>query len=162
MTLERADLRDIFEVLVIDLIGVAAGSALPDLAIQQTLRRLEACRCGCGCASVVDAGAGGTAGRACRDGAGGGGDRLWPAVLAWSGWLGRIYDFQGAGMAIEVKATISISHHIGSRGWINWISRIQQLGPRAARINETAEGHSLPKVIGALRKACSGSSERSC
>jgi len=42
VTLERADLHDIFEVLVLDLLSVASSAPSPDLAIQQTIRRLEA------------------------------------------------------------------------------------------------------------------------
>jgi hypothetical protein len=75
-----------------------------------------------------------------------------PAVSAWCGPLGRIHDFEGAGVAIEVKATIGISHHIR-------ISRLDQLDSEGlsslvlarARFVEAADGHSLSEVIGTLR-----------
>jgi hypothetical protein len=154
VTLERVDLRDIFEVLVTDLIGVAANSASPDFAIQQTLRRLEAWQV---CLRVRQRGLtreeqAGLLGELAVMERAAAEIGLAPAVSAWCGPLGRIHDFEGAGVAIEVKAAIGISHHIR-------ISRLDQLDSEGVsslvlarvRFNETADGHSLPEVIGALR-----------
>ena len=42
VTLERADLLDVFEILAVDLVSVAQRAASPDSAVRQIIRRLEA------------------------------------------------------------------------------------------------------------------------
>jgi hypothetical protein len=155
VTLERADLRDIFEVLVLDLLSVASSSPSPDLAIQQTVRRLEAWQV---CLRVRRRGLvreeqAGLLGElavmelvAAEIG-------LARAIAAWRGPLDGIHDFEAAGVAIEVKAAIGLSHHIH-------ISRLDQLDSEGlgalvllrARFQEAPEGLTLPETISALRK----------
>src|SRR5713101_188016 len=114
VTLERADLRDIFKVLVLDLLSVASASPSPDLAIQQTVRRLEAWQV---CLRVR------RRGLARGEQAGLLGELavmelvaaeigLARAIAAWRGPLDGIHDFEAAGVAIEAKAAIGLSHHI--------------------------------------------------
>jgi len=155
VTLERADLRDIFEVLVLDLLFVASSSPLPDLAIQQTIRRLEAWQV---CLHIR------RRGLSREEQAGLLGELavmelvqteigLAAAIAAWCGPLSGIHDFQAAGVALEVKATIGLSHHIR-------ISRLDQLdsgGLHAlvllrARFQEAPEGLTLPELIGSVRR----------
>lgn len=155
VTLERTDLQDIFEVLVVDLISVAAAAPSAGLAIQQIIRRLEAWQV-ClrarrrglereeqtgllGELAVLDLLAEET-GLAC-------------AIAAWSGPLGGIHDFQAAGVAVEVKTAVGISHHIR-------ISHLDQLDSEGlgrlilarVRFHEGPEGVTLPEMINALRK----------
>jgi hypothetical protein len=67
--------------------------------------------------------------------------------------LDGIHDFQAAGVAVEVKATIGLSHHIR-------ISRLDQLDSGGlgtlvllrARFHEALEGFTLPEVLDASRK----------
>jgi hypothetical protein len=74
------------------------------------------------------------------------------AISAWSGPADGIHDFNGVGVAVEVKATVGLSHHLR-------ISRLDQLdgtGLRAlvllrARFHEAPDGLTLPEVIGGLR-----------
>jgi hypothetical protein len=74
------------------------------------------------------------------------------AITAWTGPLDGIHDFQSAGLAIEVKSTIGVSHHIR-------IPRLDQLDAEGldhlvlvrARFHEAPEGVTLPELIGALR-----------
>jgi Putative PD-(D/E)XK family member, (DUF4420) len=75
------------------------------------------------------------------------------AIAAWCGPLAGIHDFEGARVAIQVKAAIGLSHHIR-------ISRLDQLDAESlgalvlarARFQEAPDGLTLPEVIGALRK----------
>jgi Putative PD-(D/E)XK family member, (DUF4420) len=155
VTLERADLRDIFEVLAVDLITVALDSHSPELSIQHIVRRLEAWQV---CLRVRQRGLtrdeqAGLLGElavmelmATEIG-------LPRAIAAWCGPLAAIHDFEGAGVAIEVNAAIGLSHHIR-------ISRLDQLDAEGlgalvlarARFQEALDGLTLPEVIGALRK----------
>jgi hypothetical protein len=154
VTLERPDLREVYEILVLDLISVAAASASAELAIQHILRRLEAwqaClrarRSGLQREELV-----GLLGElavlerlAAEIG-------LPQAITAWNGPLGGIHDFQSAGVAIEVKSTIGVSHHIH-------MSRLDQLDTEGlhylflarARFHEAPEGLTLPELIAGLR-----------
>jgi hypothetical protein len=155
VTLERPDLRDIFEVLVVDLLTVASSSNSPDHAIQQAIRRIEAWQV---CLRIR------RRGLAREEQAGLLGELavmefvqaeigLAATIAAWRGPLGGIHDFQAAGVAVEVKATIGLSHHLR-------ISRLDQLessGLHAlvllrVRFQETPEGLTLPEVIGSLRR----------
>jgi len=153
--LERTDLQDIFEVLAVDLISVAADAPSAGLAIHQIVRRLEAWQV-ClrarrrglereeqtgllGELAMLDFLADET-GLAC-------------AVAAWCGPLGGIHDFQAAGVAVEVKTTGGISHHIR-------VSHLDQLDSEGlgrlilarVRFHEGPEGITLPEMISALRK----------
>jgi hypothetical protein len=155
VTLERADLRDIYEILVLDLISVASAAPSPDLAIQHTIRRLEAWQV---CLQVR------RRGLTREEQAGLLGElavlellqveiSVPAAIAAWRGPLGGIHDFQAAGTALEVKATIGLSQDIR-------ISRLQQLdftGLQAlalvrARFQEGQGGMTLPEVIANLRQ----------
>jgi hypothetical protein len=154
LTLERGDLRDVFEVLVIDLIAVAAGARSPDLAIQQTARRLEAWQV-ClrvrqrGLTREEQAGLLGELAVMERVAAEIGPPR---AVRAWLGPVSGIHDFEGAGLAIEVKATVGPSHYIR-------ISHLDQLDSTGlaglilvrARFQEAADGRTLPEAVSAVR-----------
>ncbi len=155
VTLERPDLRDIYEILVVDLISVASTAPSPDLAIQQTIRRLEAWQV---CLHVR------RRGLSREEQAGLLGELAvlevlqtetgWSAaVAAWRGPLGGVHDFQAAGAALEVKTTIGLSRDIR-------ISRLQQLdftGLQAlvlvrVRLQEAPGGMTLPEIIGILRQ----------
>ena len=161
VTLERADLHEIFEVLAVDLLSVAADSPSPDLAIQHTVRRLEAWQV-ClrarrrglpreeqagllGELAVMDL-------LAAEIG-------LARTVTAWRGPLDGIHDFEAAGVAIEAKAAIGLSRHVR-------ISRLDQLdseGLRAlvlvrTKFQELPDGLTLPETVGALRTTI----ERDC
>jgi hypothetical protein len=155
VTLERADLHDRFEVLVLDLLSVASSAPSPDLAIQQTIRRLEAwqvClhvrRRGLAREEVVGL-LGELAAMELVEAEIG----LAGAIAAWCGPLDGIHDFQAFGLALEVKATIGLSHHIR-------ISRLDQLdggGIHAlvllrTRFQETPDGLTLPEQIGTFRR----------
>jgi hypothetical protein len=155
VTLERTDLQDIFEVLVIDLISVTADAPSAAFAIQQTIRRLEAWQV-ClrarrrglereeqigllGELAVLDL---------LAEEIG-----LARATAAWYGPLGGIHDFQAGGVAVEVKTAVGISHHIR-------ISSLDQLDPEGlghlilarVRFHEGPEGITLPEMISTLRK----------
>jgi hypothetical protein len=154
VTLERPDLRDVYEILVLDLIAVAAASTSAELAIQHIVRRLEtwqvclrARRRGLPQEELV-----GLFGEltilerlAVEIG-------LPQAIAAWIGPLDGLHDFQSAGLAFEVKSTIGVSHHIR-------VSRLDQLDAEGldhlvlvrSRFHEAPEGTTLPELIGALR-----------
>jgi hypothetical protein len=154
LTLERADLRDVFEVLVVDLISVVSTSPSPEVTVQQTIRRLEAwqaClharRRGLEREEVV-----GLLGELAVMELVGEQIGFAGAISAWSGPADGIHDFQSLGIAVELKATVGLSHHLR-------ISRLDQLdstGLRAlvllrARFHEAPDGLTLPEVIGGLR-----------
>jgi hypothetical protein len=155
VTLERADLRDIFEVLVLDLLCVVSNASSADLAIRQTIRRLEAWQV---CLHVR------RRGLAREDVVGLLGElaamelveaeiSLAGAIAAWYGPLGGIHDFQVSGMALEVKSTIGLSHHMR-------ISRLDQLDSEGihtlvllrTRFQETPDGLTLPEHVGNFRR----------
>jgi Putative PD-(D/E)XK family member, (DUF4420) len=158
VTLERPDLRDIFEILAIDLISVAAASSSAQSAIQQILRRLgswQVClraRRG-GLQREEQAGLLGEIAvlQKLADEIG-----FPQAIAAWTGPLDGIHDFQLGGLVVEVKSTIGVSHHIR-------ISRLDQLDAEGLdqlllarmRFHEAPEGMTLPEVIGGLRKTVS-------
>ena len=128
MTLERPDLRDIFEVLVVDLISVAAAAPSADLGIQHTVRRLEAWQA---CLRARRRGLE----REAQTGLFGelavldmlANDIGLPdAISAWSGPADGIHDFQARGIAVEVKTAIGISHLIR-------IARLDQLDAEGLR-----------------------------
>ena len=154
VTLERPDLRDIYEVLAIDVISVAAESASANKAIQNILRRLEAWQV-ClrarhqGLQREELAGLLGELAMLERLAAEIG---LPQAVAAWNGPLDGIHDFQAAGVAIEVKSALGLSRSIG-------ISRLDQLDSEGldqlllarVRFHEAPEGATLPEIIVGLR-----------
>jgi hypothetical protein len=155
VTLERPDLREIFEILAVDLISVAVASSSGQSAIQQVVRRLESWQ------ACLRARRGGLQ----RDEqAGLFGElavleklalQIGPpqAITAWTGPLDGIHDFQLDGLAVEVKSTIGVSHQIR-------ISRLDQLDADGLdqlllarmRFHEAPEGMTLPEVVGNLRK----------
>jgi hypothetical protein len=156
VTLERADLLDIFEVLALDLVSVAQGAASPDAAVRQIIRRLEAWQA---CLRARHQGL------TKEEQAGLLGELVvielateqvgWPrAIACWRGPLGGIHDFEGAGVAVEVKTSIGVSHHLQ-------ISHLDQLDDQGlmrlivARIKfqETPDGATLPEVVGRIRQA---------
>ncbi len=155
VTLERPDLRDIFEVLVLDLLTVASSASSPELGIHQTIRRLEAWQV---CLHVR------RRGLAREEVVGLLGELavmelveaeigLAAAIVAWRGPLDGIHDFEASGVALEVKATVGLSHHIR-------ISRLDQMdsgGIHAlvlvrTRFQETPDGLTLPEHVGSLRR----------
>jgi hypothetical protein len=154
LTLERADLRDIFEVLALDLVSVATASTLAGQAISQIVRRVEAWQA---CLRSRQRGL------SREEQAGLIGELVVVSIAAeeiamadvldaWSGPMNGLHDFQGAGIAIEVKTTIGVSQQIH-------ISRLDQLNPRGLdtlllariRLHEAPSGKTLPEFIGALR-----------
>jgi Putative PD-(D/E)XK family member, (DUF4420) len=155
VTLERPDLRDIFEVLVVDLISVAAVAPSADLGIQHTVRRLEAWQA---CLRARRRGLE----REAQTGLFGelavldmlANDIGLPdAVSAWSGPADGIHDFQAQGIAVEVKTAIGISHLIR-------IARLDQLDAEGlrqlvltrVRFREGPDGVTLPELINVLRR----------
>lgn len=150
VTLERADLRDIFEILVLDLIAVASTAPSPGLAILHTIRRLETWQV---CLHIRRRGLSreeqaGLLGEIAVM------DLLHPeigfpaAIRAWNGPLGGIHDFQAVGTALEVKATIGVSRDIRISG----LQQLDATGLRAlilvrVRFNEAPEGMTLPEVL---------------
>jgi hypothetical protein len=155
VTLERADLRDIFEILVLDLLSVASSASSADLAIHRAIRRLEAwqiClhlrRQGLAREDVVGLLGELAAMEFVQSEIG-----LVGAISAWCGPMDGIHDFQASGVALEVKATIGLSHQIR-------ISRLDQLdsdGIHAlvllrTRFQEAPEGLTLPEHVGSLRR----------
>jgi Putative PD-(D/E)XK family member, (DUF4420) len=156
ITLERADLLDIFEILAVDLVSVAQGAAAPEAAVREVIRRLEAWQA-ClrarqrGLTKEEQAGLLGELAvielAATQVG--------WPrAVSCWRGPLDGIHDFEGSGVAVEVKASIGVSHLLR-------ISRLDQLDDQGltrlivarAKFQETPDGATLPEVVGRVRAA---------
>lgn len=155
MTLERSDLRDIFEVIVLDLLGVVSEASTPEQAIERIARRLGAWQT---CLRVRRRGLGweeqiGLLGeltvlRQVGEVAGFG-----TAVAAWQGPLDGIHDFQARGLALEVKSTVGPSHQVR-------ISKLDQLDDRGlrqlllcrVRFQESAGGRTLPEQIASLRQ----------
>ena len=151
VTLERTDLEDIFEVLVIDLISVAADSPSAGFAIQQTIRRLEAwqvClrarRSGLereeqtgllGELAVLDLLAEETG--------------LARAIAAWTGPLDALHDFQLSwGVAIVVKSLPSVFPITSvSLVWINWTQKVS-----ATSFLPALRFHEAPESSHASRK----------
>jgi hypothetical protein len=156
VTLERADLRQIYEVLAIDLLSVAAASRSAEIAVSEIIRRLAAWQA---CL------------RARRQGltreeqTGLLGELLlmeyaaphigWgSSISCWCGPTRGIHDFEGAGVAVEVKTTIGVSH-------ILRISRLDQLDNQGlttlvlvrVKLHEAADGSSLPDAVGRVRRA---------
>jgi hypothetical protein len=105
VTLERADLLDIFEILAVDLVSVAQGAAAPEAAVREVIRRLEAWQA-ClrarqrGLTKEEQAGLLGELAVIELGATQGGGPS---AVSCWRGPLDGIHDFEGAGVAVEVK-----------------------------------------------------------
>jgi hypothetical protein len=159
VTLERADLREIYEVLAIDLLSVAAASPSAEIAVHEIIRRLgswQACL------------------RARRQGltreeqAGLLGELVlmeyaaphigWArSISCWYGPDRGVHDFEGAGIAIEVKTSIGVSHIVR-------ISRLDQLDDQGlttlvlvrVKLHEAAGGSSLPDAVAKVRKALAG------
>jgi hypothetical protein len=155
VTLERPDLRDIFEILALDLLSVASGSPSADVAIQQAIRRLEAWQV---CLRLRRRGLTreeqvGLLGEIAAINLLQAETGLALAIAAWCGPLNGIHDFQAAGVAVEVKATIGLSNQIR-------ISHLDQLDYTGLgtlvlmriRFQEAPEGLTLPELIAALRK----------
>ena len=129
VTLERPDLRDIFEVLVSDLVTVAATSDIAEHCVAQIIRRLEAWQA-ClrarqrGLTREEQVGLTGelvVATFAAEE------IGLPRALESWEGPLDALHDFQGAGIAVEVKTTIGISSQVR-------ISRLDQLNSRGLEV----------------------------
>jgi len=156
VTLERRDLLDVFEVLAVDLIAVGRDATSPDAAIRQMIRRLESWQA---CLRARQRGL------TKEEQAGLLGELAvielavaqvgWAATIAcWRGPLDGIHDFEGGGIAIEVKTSIGASHHLR-------ISRLDQLDDQGlmrlivarAKFQETPEGATLPEVVGRIRRA---------
>jgi hypothetical protein len=156
VTLERADVREIYEVLAVDLLSVAAASPQAEIAVHEIIRRLgswQACL------------------RARRQGltreeqAGLLGELVlmeyaaphigWASSIScWCGPNPGIHDFEGAGVAIEVKTSVGVSHIVR-------ISRLDQLDNQGltnlvlvrVKLHEAADGSSLPDAVGRVRRA---------
>jgi hypothetical protein len=155
VTLERPDLGDIFEVLAVDLLAVASCAQSPSLAIQQTTRRLEAWQV---CLRVRRRGLvreeqAGLLGELAVIVLSAGEIGLARAIAAWRGPMNGIHDFEAAGVGLEVKASIGLSHQLR-------ISRLDQLDSEGlgalillrVRFHEAPEGRTLPETIGLLRE----------
>ena len=161
VTLERSELHDIFEVVILDLLSVASAAPTPELAIQHTIQRLEAWQV-ClrarrrGLTREEQIGLLGELAVLEFVAAGIGFDR---AIAAWWGPLDGIHDFDAGGIAIEVKASVGLSHQIR-------ISRLDQLENQGlsalvlcrTRFHEAAEGQTLTNAIGVLREQVEQSS----
>jgi hypothetical protein len=154
VTLERPDLRDIFEILVIDLITVAATPAMPEDCIARIIRRLEAWQA---CLRIRQRGLkreeqAGLVGELMIASLVAEEIGLPQALAAWSGPLDAVHDFQNEGVAIEVKTTLGISQQIR-------ISLLDQLSSRGlealllarVRLQESPSGKTLPELVAAVR-----------
>ena len=154
VTLERPDLRDIFEVLAIDLIAVAAAPSSPEQCVAQIVRRLEAWQA---CLRIRQRGLtreeqAGLTGELMFARLAGEEIGLAQALDAWSGPLDALHDFQNAGIAAEVKTTVGVSQHIR-------ISRIDQLNSHGltalllvrVRLQESPAGKTLPEHVAGVR-----------
>jgi hypothetical protein len=155
VTLERDELRDVFEVLVLDIIGVASDAITPVEAIRQVERRLlawQAClrlrRRALSKEEQI-----GLLGEleilrliAAEIG-------FHHAIEAWQGPLCRLHDFSRSGTAVEVKAVLGV-------GALLYISRFEQLvdaGLSALlvarpRFREDPAGRTLPKTVDDIRE----------
>jgi hypothetical protein len=154
VTLEHHNLRDVFEVLALDLIDVARHALSATTALTAVTRRLEAWQA---CLRVRRQRLSreqqiGLLGELViyREIASRLGHSL--SIEAWQGPLDGIHDFSRAGAALEVKSVLGV-------GSLVQISHLDQLetdgitGLAIARVRfaEASDGLSLAEVIGALR-----------
>jgi hypothetical protein len=154
ITLERDELREVFEALCGDLIAVVSKAGTPAAAISVVSKRLYAWRV---CLQTRKAGLtreeqigllgelgllqviGRTAGYQL-------------AVETWQGPLGGIHDFVRGGSAIEVKSVLGIGTHI-------YVSRLDQfetdglsnLTIARPRFRLSHDGRSLPQAVKVVR-----------
>lgn len=154
ITLEQESLRDVFEVLVQDLIGVASRGGGPQAALALVIRRLEAWQA---CLRlrrqrlsreqqiglmgelavyrmIVE-----VAGHAV-------------ALEAWQGPLDAIHDFSRVGHTLEVKTSIGI----GSRLTISHLDQLDSEGLNTltlarVRFREDADGLTLGRIVEDMR-----------
>lgn len=155
VTLERPDLGDIFEVLVIDLTSIAAAAPCAHLGIQHTVRRLEAWQA---CLRARRRGLEreeqtGLLGELAVLELLGNDIGLAEAIAAWTGPLGGIHDFHARGTAVEVKTAIGISHNIQIVRLDQLdVEGLRQLVLARVRFHEGPEGATLQELINVLRK----------
>jgi hypothetical protein len=158
VTLEREDLRDVFEIVATDLLTVTAASETPEQSIGQLIRRLEAWQA---CLRVRQRGLSreeqaGLIGELAVASLAAESIGLPQALDAWKGPLDDIHDFHNAGVAVEVKTTIGVSQNIR-------VSHLDQLNGRGldtlllarVRLQESPTGKTLPEYIAAIRDALS-------
>jgi hypothetical protein len=154
ITLERNELREVFEALCGDLITVASEAGTPAAAISAVSKRLDAWRV-ClrtrksGLTREEQIGLLGELGLFQVIGKNAG----YPvAADTWQGPLDGIHDFAKGGSAIEVKSVLGIGTHI-------YVSRLDQLETDGLsnltiarpRFRLGHDGRSLPQTVKALR-----------
>lgn len=155
IVLERDELRDVFEVLVIDIINTISSCETPLAAVISVGRRLDAWQ------TCLRSGRRGLS-REEQIGLAGElivlqqlGEEIGisDALEAWQGPLGGIHDFSRAGIAIEVKSVSGIGNLIH-------ISRLDQLESKGLsslimarpRFRESSEGLHLSGMILEMRE----------
>jgi hypothetical protein len=154
ITLERNELRKVFEALCADLIAVASEAETPAVAISGISKRLDAWRV---CLRTRRSGLTreeqvGLLGELSLFEAIGKSASYQTAVEAWQGPLDGIHDFVRGGSALEVKSVLGVGSHI-------YISRLDQLETDGIsdltvvrpRFRIGHDGRSLPQVIRAVR-----------
>lgn len=154
IVLEQDGVREVFEVLAADVIGVAAGASSAKAGIAEAVRRLEAWRA---CLKAR------RLGLSLESQLGLIGELIvlrllaaelgyLAAVNAWQGPLHGIHDFTGSGVGIEVKTVL------GTGTWLQ-ISRFSQLETTAMsvlavarpRLQESTSGTSLVDSVKEIR-----------
>lgn len=161
VTLERDELREVFEALCADIVGVANNSTQQADAIQSIIRRLNAWQA---CLRVRRSGLSreeqtGLLGelavlKKIADIAG-----YQRTVASWQGPFDALHDFIGSGAAIEVKTSLGAGPNI-------FISRIEQLEAHGVsslllarpRFHVSANGKNLPQIVHAMRSEIRSSS----
>lgn len=154
ITLEQDGVRDVFEVLAADVVGVTAGTSSAKAGIAEAVRRLEAWRA---CLKAR------RLGLSLESQLGLIGELIvlrvlaaelgYPAAVnAWQGPLHGIHDFTGSGVGIEVKTVL------GTGNWLH-ISHFSQLETTGMsvlavarpRLQESASGTSLVDSVKEIR-----------
>jgi hypothetical protein len=155
VTLEREELRDVFEVLVLDVIAIASAAASPAAAARDVARRLEAWQA---CLRRRRA----RLSREQQTGLMGELEVLRlvaaeighaPAVDAWLGPLDGLHDFSREGKAIEVKSILGVGHtfRVSEAGQLE-TAGLTRLVVARPRFQEAPDGRSLADMVAALRE----------
>lgn len=161
VTLERKELKDIFEALCADVAVVVSVAATASLVLAALTKRLEAWQA---CLRVRK----GALSRDAQIGLLGELAVLTrfasvvgysAAVEAWKGPLDGIHDFVAAGAAVEVKSVLGIGSHLH----ISHFDQLESSGLSSltiarVRFREAHDGRSLPTYIQTTRRAISDAS----
>jgi hypothetical protein len=155
VTLERPDMRDIFEVLVCDLVEAVAPAETPGAAIEAATRRLDAWQACLRSRGIT---------LSKEEQLGLVGELATLAILAerigfaaavdsWKGPLDGLHDFSRNGSAIETKSAIGNSQRI-------YVTALNQLDATALslvllrpRFREAPTGLTLPEHVSQIRSA---------